>query len=678
MAVPAENQGATLLIVDDDPNSRDRLREIFENADYRVVTATEAASALRVLKGVRCDLVALDLEMPGVDGLALCKLLRAQPLTGKLPIIALSESDDETRKVQAFTAGADDYITKPSTPGELLSRVSLHVRTSQREWALIGSNRELRFLSEIGRGLLRALEPDQLVRRVAGATYDAIDASLCAAYVTVGRDNHAVCVFDREGSADDPSLLDRGALNDWLRSSGSSSSLMVTESRDFLLEDDIHTTEYVAPLRFGGRAKGALIVAFDRREDCNDSERRLIDAAAQQTALAAHICSLYQAARDTSFSLAKEVERRTAESEAQRRFIEAIIDSLPVSLYAVDRDYRVVAWNRNRELGELGIPRGSVLGRNVFKVLTRQPRDVLEQEFSRVFETGEIERIEQETASGKGEIRHWLISKIPMWADSSGEVSHVITVGEEVTDRVEASRAVARAEKLAAVGRLAAGVVHEINNPLATISACAESLEARVNEGAFDNSPVVEDLREYLGLIRSEAFRCKSITNGLLDFSRTRAADHVIIELGDVIASVIRLLSHQKRRSAVEFRVEVAEGLAQVSGDPGQLQQALIALATNALDALVISGVLTIDARNAGDKVVVQVTDNGVGIPPENLTKIFEPFFTTKEIGKGTGLGLAVCYGILTEHGGSLDVQSTVGVGTTFTITLPAVNLKEE
>jgi two-component system NtrC family sensor kinase len=92
----------------------------------------------------------------------------------------------------------------------------------------------------------------------------------------------------------------------------------------------------------------------------------------------------------------------------------------------------------------------------------------------------------------------------------------------------------------------------------------------------------------------------------------------------------------------------------------------------------VISGVLTIAAKNEADKVVVEVTDNGVGISPENLPKIFEPFFTTKEIGKGTGLGLAVCYGILTEHGGSLDVQSTVGVGTTFTITLPAVNLKEE
>ena len=679
MAVPAENHGATLLIVDDDSAARERLRQIFETAQYRVVTANEAASALRVLKGVRCDLVALDLEMPGVDGLALCKLLRAQATTSKLPIIALSESDDEARKVQAFTAGADDYITKPSTPGELLSRVSLHVRTSQREWALIGSNRELRFLSDIGRGLLRALEPEQLVRRVAGATYDAIDASLCAAYVAVGRDKHALCVFDREGSADDPTLLDMNALQTWLRSAESGNSLQIVDQPNFLLRDDIHAVEFVSPFRFAGRAKGALIVAFDRREECGETERRLIEAAAQQTSLAAHICSLYQAARDTSVSLAREVERRTAESEAQKRLIEAIVDSLPLSLYAIDREYRVVAWNRNRELGELGIPRGSALGQNVFDVLTRQPRDVLEEEFERVFESGEIERIDQETPTDKGDIRHWVISKIPMWADTTGSVSHVITVGEEVTDRVQANRAVARAEKLAAVGRLAAGVVHEINNPLATISACAESLEARVSEGAFDGSSALEDLRDYLGLIRSEAFRCKSITMGLLDFSRTRTSDHVTIDLADVIRSAARLLSHQKRTSAVEFQLEIADDLAHVSGDPGQLQQALIALATNALDAMSESGgVLTLSARNEGDKVMLEVSDTGIGIAPENLTKIFEPFFTTKEIGRGTGLGLAVCYGILTEHGGTLNVQSTLGTGTTFTITLPAVNLNEE
>ncbi|MDQ6651412.1 MAG: ATP-binding protein, partial [Acidobacteriota bacterium] len=362
------------------------------------------------------------------------------------------------------------------------------------------------------------------------------------------------------------------------------------------------------------------------------------------------------------------------EVEAQRRFIEAIIDSLPLSLYAIDRSYNIVAWNRNRELGELGIPRGSVLGKNIFSVLTRQKRELLEGEFARVFERGKIERIEHETALANGELKHWLISKIPMWIDRSGKVSHVITVGEDITHHIEANRAVARAEKLAAIGRLAAGVVHEINNPLATISACAEALESRVNEDAFKDSEALNDLREYLGLIRSEAFRCKTITNGLLDFSRARATPHAPISLGDVISSAARLLSHQQRGQGIDFQIETPENLPLVSGEAGQLQQAIIALATNAIDAMPQGGVVKIATWGSRKSVLVEVSDTGVGIPGENLPKIFEPFFTTKEVGEGTGLGLAVCYGILTEHGGSLDVQSTVGVGTTFTISLPAIN----
>jgi two-component system NtrC family sensor kinase len=436
--------------------------------------------------------------------------------------------------------------------------------------------------------------------------------------------------------------------------------------------------EYAAPLRFGGRIKGALIVAFDKREDCDDTECRLIDAAAQQAALAAHISTLYQAAREVSTNLAKEVEQRTAEAEAQRRFIEAIIDSLPLSLYAIDRNYKIVAWNRNRELGELGVPRGSVLGKNIFGVLTRQKRDVLEREFARVFETGEIVRIEHVTPAAHGEMKHWLISKIPMWIDQSRQVSHVITVGEDVTDRIEANRAVARAEKLAAIGRLAAGVVHEINNPLATISACAEALESRVTEGAFEKSPALNDLREYLALIRSESFRCKTITNGLLDFSRTRATQHVPLNLTEVISSAVRLLSHQQRAGKISLQIETPDDLPAVSGDAGQLQQAIIALASNAVDAMPEGGTLKISSNGNGSSVRVAVSDTGAGISPENLPKIFEPFFTTKEVGKGTGLGLAVCYGILTEHGGSLDVESTVGVGTTFTISLPALYLQGE
>jgi two-component system, NtrC family, sensor kinase len=666
-----ETNAATLLVVDDDTSVRENLRGIFETAGHKTVTAADAPAALRLLHQQHCDLVMLDVELPDVDGVALCRLLRAQAVTQQLPVIVFSANDSETRKVEAFAAGADDYIVKPSTPGELVSRVNSHLSDAQSKSQLLGSNRELAFLADLGRGLLRALEPEQVARRVAGATYEAINAALCACAVSANGHGLVTSVFDREGSGESASIFDLRQLESWLRSHETDGPSLIVEPDQFILRDEAHVAEYIAPIRFGGARTGALVIAVDHSDDFGENESRLVDAAAQQAALASHISALYLAARESAVTLAEEVDRRTAESEMQHRFTEAIIDSLPLSLYAIDRDYRIVAWNRNRELGELGLPRGAVLGLNIFEVLTRQKREILEEEFGRVFATGEIHRVEQETFNQEGEERHWLISKIPMRAGQGNQVTHVIALGEEITARVKADRGIARAEKLAAVGRLAAGVVHEINNPLATIAACSEALQKRIEEGAFGNSPDAEDLREYLGLIRDEAFRCKTITNGLLDFSRLRSGHRVPVDMAEVIKSVARLVTHQQRGENIEIDVEAPDDLETVSGDEGQLQQAVVALATNAIDAMPEGGVLTLRAQNANRRVVVEVTDTGVGIPPENLTKIFDPFFTTKDVGRGTGLGLAVCYGILSELGGRLDVRSTVGVGTTFTITLP-------
>jgi len=677
-ASPAfETNSATVLVVDDDCSAREDLRGVFESAGHRTITVGDATAALRLLKKESCDLVLLDVALPEVDGLALCRLLRAQPSMRQLPLLVFSADDSEHKKVEAFNAGADDYIVKPSTPGELISRVNSHLNMAQRESDLLGSNRELRFLADLGRGLLQTLEPEQVARRVAGATLEGANVALCACVLKHSGKGLAVSAFDREGNAEGESLIEMDRLTAWLDSHGSNSSTLLTNKREFLLRDSIRQTEYVSPIRFGGKTLGALIVAFDPRTDYDDTECRLVDAAAQQTALAAHISSLYLAARESAATLAVEVDRRTVEAEMQERFTEAIIDSLPVSLYAIDRDHRIVAWNRNRELGELGVPRGEVLGRNIFDVLTKQSKELLEDEFSKVFVTGEIQRIQQETVAQSGDTNHWLISKIPMRAAESNEVSHVITVGENITGRVKSDRAVARAEKLAAVGRLAAGVVHEINNPLATIAACAESLEKRIEEGAFGDSPDAADLREYLGLIRDEAFRCKNITNGLLNFSRLRAGNRVPINLADLIKMTARLVTHQQRGENIQIQIETPKDFPLVLGDEGQLQQAIVALSTNAIDAMTNGGTLTLRASRFGPSAIVEIMDTGVGIPTENLAKIFDPFFTTKDVGRGTGLGLAVCYGIVSEHGGRLDVRSNVGVGTTFTISLPIASDSE-
>src|SRR5919199_581154 len=242
---------ATLLIVDDEASVRRRLRQIFEGAGHHTLVASDAPKALSLLHREHCDLVILDVEMPGVDGLALCRLLRANNATKQLPIVIFSVRDDENRKVEAFAAGADDFIVKPSTPREILMRVGAHLETAQREWALVGSNLELRFLADLGRGLLRALDTEQVVRHVAGATFEGTGASLCAAALQVGQDQFAVCAFDREGSAEDAKLVYPDRLKAWLSLSATASSVLLTDPAIFFLRDREHRVEYAAPLRFG-------------------------------------------------------------------------------------------------------------------------------------------------------------------------------------------------------------------------------------------------------------------------------------------------------------------------------------------------------------------------------------------------------------------------------------------
>jgi two-component system NtrC family sensor kinase len=145
------------------------------------------------------------------------------------------------------------------------------------------------------------------------------------------------------------------------------------------------------------------------------------------------------------------------------------------------------------------------------------------------------------------------------------------------------------------------------------------------------------------------------------------------LDITEILKSSANLISHQKRGENIVIKIETDHDLPLLNADGGQLQQAVIALGTNAIDAMPSGGTLTLRASGQQNRVAIEVEDTGVGIPTEDLSKIFEPFFTTKEVGEGTGLGLAVCYGIITDHGGRLSVRSNVGKGTTFTILLPVI-----
>ena len=375
------------------------------------------------------------------------------------------------------------------------------------------------------------------------------------------------------------------------------------------------------------------------------------------------------AATELSQDLASEVALRTHEMEAQRSFATQIIDSLPVGLYVIDRTYRIRAWNRKRETGTQGVTREDAVGRDIFEVLDRQPRDLLKREFDRVFDTGELQQVEMESQA-TGEARHYRITKIPMHQDG-GDISHVITIGEDITEWRQAQQRLTETEKLAAVGQLAAGVMHEINNPLATILACCEALALRT---ADLGPPDRQGYDEYLKIIDTEVQRCRRIVESLLDFSRPKGGDKKATDVNSVVERTLFLLKHHARFKRLNVVRDLTTGLPAVLADHERLIQSFMALMLNALDAMDSRGTLTVRSRinpDRADEILLEFIDTGTGIKREDLPKIFEPFFTTKPQGRGTGLGLSICYGIIAEHRGRIDVESQVGVGSNFKVYLP-------
>jgi two-component system NtrC family sensor kinase len=226
--------------------------------------------------------------------------------------------------------------------------------------------------------------------------------------------------------------------------------------------------------------------------------------------------------------------------------------------------------------------------------------------------------------------------------------------------------------RLASIGELAAGIAHEINNPVAIMVQEAGWIDDLLGEGEPCSEENLEEITRAVGQIRTQGDRCKEITYKLLSFARKTDPTIREVELNKVVDEVIGLTSQKTRYANVRIETELSSDLPTIQASPSELQQVLLNLVNNSIDAIERpGGTVTVATRTDNDGVVLEVRDTGKGIPEANLGRIFDPFFTTKPVGQGTGLGLPICYGIVEKMGGRISVESEIEKGTTFTVFIP-------
>ncbi len=390
------------------------------------------------------------------------------------------------------------------------------------------------------------------------------------------------------------------------------------------------------------------------------------------------------------------LQRKADEYERLKEFSENIVESINVGILAADLDDRVESWNSQIEK-MTGISRHEAVGKclpelfppelcrrfdevrgeegihNLYKVALRPRPDPeaadgaprngngAKANGAKVTGYGGLE-----LAKGGPPVRESIVNLAiaPLVSKEQRQIGRLV-IFDDITDRDELERRLVQADKLSSIGLLAAGVAHEVNTPLAVISTYAQMLAKQVS-GDDQKSKLLEK-------IAKQTFRASEIVNSLLNFSRTSPTDFVEVDLNRVIRETASLVEHQFEKSGVATRETLAEELPLVRGNSGKLQQVFLNLFINARDAMPGGGSLIVRTWAEHGFAHVEIADTGQGIPAEHLARIYDPFFTTKAPKKGTGLGLSITYGIVQEHNGIIEVESTIGHGTRFRLEFPGV-----
>lgn len=385
------------------------------------------------------------------------------------------------------------------------------------------------------------------------------------------------------------------------------------------------------------------------------------------------VAQLSQAFNALGRSLEETRRRLREEAEHAGNIVQSITDGI----IGVDASGRIRTWNRAM-VDRYGIPETEVLGRNLFEAFPTLEWEGLRRDVDGLLSgtqaTVLLRHFEHETRHRGRVVLNVRGSSL---RDAGGRIAGAVLALEDVTDRVALTQEVQQAEKLAVVGQLAAGIAHQIGTPLNVISGSAEYLMMEWS----DDKPRPQELE----IIIAQTDRITKLIQQLLNFARPARMELQSLDLHELLQTVLALTEHQIAKEGISVATDFEVDLPPIVGDANQLEQAFLNIVINAWHAMPNGGSLTLGARAVpvSDRhrrvgrttkpgVEVVITDTGMGIAPEHRSRIFDPFFSTKGVGKGTGLGLAICRRIIDDHHGSIEVESVVGRGTTFTIWLPA------
>src|SRR5512135_1716686 len=507
-------------------------------------------------------------------------------------------------------------------------------------------------LLSITRDLNRERDLGKLALSLLDAIANALNVRDLALLLADEADRRAFRVLKVKGTHAEPA--GRTVVDDWLagalRERDGLSFVAASESepaRAAMEKLSAAGFYHVLPLRVEDNVVGFL--AMGRKQDGSFFSREdweLLTTISGPAALALENADLY--GRETV---------RAREMQRLKDYSENIIESLTVGVSVVDEAGLVTGWNRVLE-DQIGVRKEAALGRPLEDVLGPAPYGALfpgegQADFRLLSE------ITLETAAGT---KIFDIARTPL-LDNALRPYGTIIVFEDVTDKVHLQQQLLTSEKLASIGLLSAGVAHEINTPLTGISSYIQMLQKKLTDSHY---------AQILGKVEAQTDRVARIVKNLLAFARSPSeASFQRLDLKQSLEEILSLIDYKLKTMNIRLHLDLAP-VPPINAQGERLQQVFINIILNALDAMPGGGDLRISLSREGDAEVVRIADTGTGIRPEHRSRIFDPFFTTKGVGKGTGLGLSISYAIVKEHDGRIDVQSEVGRGSTFTITLPA------